>query len=62
MAEFLSRFVTRPKDNRSFSFIWVAPRKLHNQSKEKLEKIYKHSRALECLVILKTFQKTKINE
>lgn len=32
-----------------FASIWIAPRKLHKQSKDKLEKYYENSRALECL-------------
>src|SRR3972149_4609080 len=48
MAEFLARFVENRKDGKSFSFIWAAPRKLHNQSKEKLENYYKDTRTLQC--------------
>src|SRR3989304_3136378 len=48
MAEFLSRLVENRKDGKAFSFIWAAPRKLHNQSKEKLENYYKDTRALQC--------------
>lgn len=48
MAEFLAELITERKDGRSFSFIWAAPRKLHLQSKEKLENFYKESRILEC--------------
>jgi type III restriction enzyme len=32
----------------TFSFIWAAPRKLHTQSKEKLEKYYYENKALKC--------------
>lgn len=50
-AEFLKRLVT--DSNLKFkipflSFIWAAPRKLHEQSKEKLENYYENSRALKC--------------
>ena len=48
MAEFLSRLVENRKDGKDFSFIWAAPRKLHNQSKEKLENYYKDTRTLQC--------------
>jgi len=48
MAEFLSRLIENRKDGKTFSFIWAAPRKLHNQSKEKLENYYKDTRALQC--------------
>jgi len=61
MAEFLKRFVTERKDDKAFSFIWAAPRKLHNQSKEKLERIFKDSRVLDCLNI-EDLAETKIGE
>lgn len=61
MAEFLHRFVAERKDGRSFSFIWAAPRKLHNQSKEKLERFFKDSRTLDCLNI-EDLTETKIGE
>jgi type III restriction enzyme len=48
MAEFLKEFVENREDNRSFSFVWTAPRKLHAQSKEKLEHYYFDSKALRC--------------
>lgn len=48
MAEYLMRFVSERKDRKTFSFIWAAPRKLHLQSKEKLEMFYKENRILEC--------------
>src|ERR1035437_486399 len=61
MAELLNRFVTERKDDKSFSFIWAAPRKLHNQSKEKLEHFFKASRVLDCLNI-EDLTETKIGE
>src|SRR3990172_11474316 len=48
MAEFLSRLTENRKDGKTFSFIWAAPRKLHNQSKEKLENYYNDTRTLQC--------------
>lgn len=48
IADFLLRFVSNRKDSKTFSFIWAAPRKLHLQSKEKLEEFYKENRVLEC--------------
>jgi type III restriction enzyme len=48
MADFLLRFVNERKDHKTFSFIWAAPRKLHIQSREKLEEFYKENRVLEC--------------
>lgn len=61
MAEFLLQFVSERKDHRTFSFIWAAPRKLHTQSKEKLESFYKDNRILECSNIEELTDK-KINE
>ena len=48
MAEFLKEFIEHRDDHRSFAFIWAAPRKLHIQSKEKLEQYYSDSKALRC--------------
>ena len=49
MAEFLKRFVKDRTVNYPVSFIWMAPRKLHNQSKEKLERYYSDFNTLFCL-------------
>lgn len=46
MAEFLSRFVNESK--RKFSFIWISVRKLHDQSKDELERYYEKERLLTC--------------
>jgi len=46
MAEFLRRFVNESK--RKFSFIWISVRKLHDQSKDKLERYYEKERLLTC--------------
>ena len=48
IAEFLKQFVENREDDKQFSFIWAAPRQLHTQSKEKLEKYYYDSKALRC--------------
>jgi len=48
MAEFLKNLVHYRTDDNSFSFIWAAPRNLHSQSKDKLEKLYYDSKALKC--------------
>ncbi len=48
VSQYLERFVTERADGKTFSFIWAAPRKLHNQSKEKLEGQYEESRILQC--------------
>lgn len=49
MAEFLKELVEGRGDARKFAFIWTAPRKLHTQSKAKLEKHYADSKALRCV-------------
>lgn len=48
MADFILQLVEKRNDSKTFSFIWAAPRKLHLQSKEKLEEFYKENRVLEC--------------
>jgi len=48
MAEYLKNLVHYRTDDQTFSFIWAAPRKLHTQSKEKLENLYYDSKALKC--------------
>ncbi|RIK32445.1 MAG: hypothetical protein DCC56_01145 [Anaerolineae bacterium] len=49
MAEYLSQLVEHRKDTRSFAVIWMAPRQLHHQSKEKLETYFGDSKALRCV-------------
>lgn len=61
MADFLLQFVSNRKDSKTFSFIWAAPRKLHLQSKEKLEGFFKETRVLECSNIEELVDK-KISE
>ncbi|MFA5886288.1 MAG: DEAD/DEAH box helicase family protein [Patescibacteria group bacterium] len=48
MAEYLKQLIDDKEIRTPLSFIWTAPRKLHTQSKEKLEKYYEDTRALEC--------------
>ena len=48
MAEFLKRLAEDSEVRTPLAFIWTAPRKLHEQSKEKLENYFENSRALEC--------------
>ena len=48
MAEFLKQLVDDNEVRQPFSFIWTAPRQLHIQSREKLEKYFEESRALKC--------------
>lgn len=47
MAEFLTRFAD-DKRHEPCSFIWTAPRQLHEQSKEKIEQYFEKTRAVEC--------------
>jgi len=48
MAEFIKQFVEYRNDDKVFSFIWTAPRKLHIQSKEKLERHFFDSKSIRC--------------
>jgi len=48
VAEFLKQFIQKKEYRDQFCFIWIAPRQLHLQSKEKLEIHYGESRALRC--------------
>jgi len=47
-AEFLKKLISDQEIRQPLSFVWTAPRKLHTQSKDKLEKYFDISRALEC--------------
>jgi type III restriction enzyme len=47
VAEFLTRFAD-DHEHIPCAFIWAAPRQLHEQSKEKLEKYFEDTRAMEC--------------
>lgn len=48
MAEFLKQLVDDRDVRQSLSFIWTAPRQLHIQSKDKLERYFEDSRAFKC--------------
>ncbi|MDA7988237.1 MAG: DEAD/DEAH box helicase family protein [Alphaproteobacteria bacterium] len=48
MAEFLGRLGEEMEERAPLAFIWTAPRKLHEQSREKLERYFENSRALIC--------------
>lgn len=48
MAESLKRLVRLREDNKKLSFIWISVNKLHDQSKESLEKYYEDTRILKC--------------
>ncbi len=47
MADFLAQF-SNDAGHSPCSFIWTAPRQLHEQSKEKIEAYFEHSRAMDC--------------
>jgi type III restriction enzyme len=47
VAELLRKLVKEKKDN-ILSFVWIAPRKLHEQSKKNLESNYEHDQLLTC--------------
>jgi type III restriction enzyme len=49
MAEFLKELVEHRPDQKTFAFIWAAPRQLHEQSKARLEKHYADTKALRCV-------------
>ena len=48
MAETLKQLVSEPEMTELLSFIWVAPRQLHIQSKEKLEIYFEPTRTIKC--------------
>jgi len=48
MAEFLKQLCEDKEVKSLLSFIWTAPRQLHEQSKNKLDHYYEASRALRC--------------
>ncbi|HAM39616.1 MAG TPA: hypothetical protein DCP53_09535 [Elusimicrobia bacterium] len=48
MAEFLKLLVEDKELKQLLSFIWTAPRHLHEQSRNKLEKYFEDSRVLKC--------------
>lgn len=48
MAEFLKQLVDDPDIKQPYGFVWTAPRQLHDQSHDKLEKYFDTSRAIKC--------------
>lgn len=48
IAEFLKKLVKESEGPRKFSFIWISVRRLHDQSKDKLERYYENDRLLKC--------------
>src|SRR3989344_4693262 len=47
-AEFLKRLVTHREDDKKLSFIWISVNKLHDQSKDSLERYYEDTRIIKC--------------
>ena len=48
MAEYLKQLCEDKEIKTPLSFIWTAPRQLHEQSKNKLDQYYESSRTLQC--------------
>jgi len=48
MAEYLKQLQEKQFYNNPLAYIWTAPHKLHEQSKEKLETYYRDNRAINC--------------
>jgi len=48
VSQALKDLVTKRKDDKKFSFIWISVRMLHEQSKEKLERYYEDDQTLQC--------------
>lgn len=48
MAEFMKQLIDDAEVKTPLAYIWTAPRKLHTQSKDKLERYFETSRAIEC--------------
>lgn len=48
MAEYLKRYVQATEKSEMTSFIWIAPRQLHIQSKEKLDNYFEDTNVIKC--------------
>ena len=48
MAELIKRMADNRQDGKELSFIWITVHKLHDQSKEKLERYYEDLQTIEC--------------
>lgn len=48
VAEYLKELVLNKDINKQFSFVWISVRRLHDQSKEKLEQYYENDRLIIC--------------
>lgn len=60
VSEFLKELVIDNKNKKKISFLWAAPRKLHSQSKKKLENYFQETNILNC-VNFEDLQENKIN-
>ncbi|OGF45101.1 MAG: hypothetical protein A2536_06350 [Candidatus Firestonebacteria bacterium RIFOXYD2_FULL_39_29] len=61
VSELLKEIVRNKKGDKSYSFVWVSVRMLHEQSKEKLEKYYEDDRLIKCSYF-EDLEDRKINE
>jgi len=48
VSEMFKKLVRDRKSDKTFSFVWISVRMLHEQSKEKLEKYYEDDRLIQC--------------
>lgn len=48
MAELIKRLADDRKDGKEIAFVWITVHKLHDQSKEKLERYYEDLQTVEC--------------
>ena len=48
MAELIKRLVDNRTDRKEITFVWITVHKLHDQSKEKLEKYYEDLQTVGC--------------
>ena len=48
VAEFIKQLVESKLYSKDIAFIWTAPRKLHEQSKDKLDTYYENTRTIQC--------------
>ena len=62
MAEFLRKLVTENATGLTLSFIWAAPRQLHIQSKDKLERYYYENKALTSSFFVKSGHNTFVTK
>lgn len=61
VAEYLRQLATDKDLDNKYAFIWISVRRLHDQSKDKLEKYYEHDRSIKCSYF-EELEDKKINE